>query len=197
MMLGTGAMVRDRNVAGRSEQDWCHGHRVQRGQLPQSQVWVGYPPESLVVEALAMMSTLAMMGTLPPAQPLAQAGLGVPRLVSVRTARLAKLRHVVAPWLPNPGLALGTIPGAACLSMGTFSTSVSTFPGLVGPEVLTSVLHGGGRDSLGSEDFGLSISPNVSLVFRYFFPWGENKVLRKQCVCLGRQGCGKILHFLY
>lgn len=178
MMLGTGAVVRDRDAAGRSEQDWYHGHRLQRGQLPQSQVWVGYPPESFVVE------TLAMMGTLPPAQPLAQAGLGVPRLVSVRTASLAKPRLMVAPLLPSPGLALGTIPGAAYLRMGTFSTSVSTFPRLVGPVVLTSVLQGGGRDSLGSEDFGLSIFHNVSPVFWYLFPWGENKVPRKQTVCV-------------
>lgn len=96
---------------------------------------MGYSPESFVVEALATMGALAVMGTLPPAWPLAQAGLGVPRL--------EKLRHVVAPWLPSPGLALGTIPGTACLRMVTFSTPVSTFPSLVGPEVLTRLSAAG------------------------------------------------------
>lgn len=51
-----------------------------RAELPQSQVRVLYPPGSFVVEALAMMGALAMTGTLSPAWPLAQAGLGVPRL---------------------------------------------------------------------------------------------------------------------
>lgn len=150
-MPGTGAVGRDKDAAGRSEQDQCPRmgtlkavpvpwpQAPKRTKLPQSQVWVGYPPRSFVVKALATMGTLVMMDTLPPAHPLAQAELGVPRLVSVRTARLVKLRHVVAPRLPSPGLALGTILGAACLRMGTFSTSVSTFPSLVGPEVLSTL----------------------------------------------------------
>lgn len=158
-MPDTEAAGRDRDAAGRSEQDWCSGmgtgdagwdgnsesrtvpvpwpHAPRRTELPQSQVWVGYPPGSFVVEALATMDAR------PPTRPLAQAGLRVPRLVSVGTAKLAKLRHVVASWLPSLELALGTIPEAACLRMGTFSTSVSTFPSLVGPEVLTRLSTAG------------------------------------------------------
>lgn len=43
----------------------------------------------------------------------------------------------------QPRTALGTIPGTACLRMVTFSTPVSTYPSLVGPEVLTRLSAAG------------------------------------------------------
>lgn len=171
MMPGTGAVGRGRDAAGRVEQDQCLGmgtlkalpwpQTPKRTELPQKEVWVGYPPRSFVVKALATMGALVIMDSLPPARPLVLAELGVPRLVSVRTARLAKLRHVVALRLPSPGLALRTILGAACVRIGTFNTSVSTFPSLMGPKVLTRLSIAGRWQGL----LELSISHNVSPVF--------------------------------
>lgn len=164
-------MGRGRDAAGRVEQDQCLGmgtlkalpwpQTPKRTELPQKEVWVGYPPRSFVVKALATMGALVIMDSLPPARPLVLAELGVPRLVSVRTARLAKLRHVVALRLPSPGLALRTILGAACVRIGTFNTSVSTFPSLMGPKVLTRLSIAGRWQGL----LELSISHNVSPVF--------------------------------
>lgn len=157
-MLGTGATGRDRDAAGRSEQDRCPGMgTLKAGQSTASALATGSEEDRAALEpsVSGMLSRELCSrssghngcsghdGHPTTAWPLAQAGLGLPSLVSVKTARLDKLRHVVAPWLPSPGLALGPIPGTAYLSMVIFSTPVSTFPSLVGPEVLTRLSAAG------------------------------------------------------
>lgn len=97
----------------------------------------------------------------------------------------------------QPRTALGTIPGTACLRMVTFSTPVSAYPSLVGPEQAQRCREMAetpwAQQILGSASLTMSTQYSGTS-----FPGEKTKSQgNRQHVYLGRQGPRKILHSLY